>query len=404
MSFSAFAIFLLLVTAVAVFQIFIASPLVVQKTDLLRVVTGEDVKWRTTASAELARGRIELVALPAPGRAERVFHAVGDSIAIDDTLATFVNPEISTELFDAEQRLLQARADDEAQSSASRIEQLTLDDDVAAAKAQVRRAEQSLRLVELLLPKNLAAASEKDQATYELDMAKEHLSRTLQRATLTVSGSLARARSRADQIRGLIRAVAMKQQQVEQLSIRARRSGVVSDVFVEPGQWITQGSAVFRIRTGDDLYGEVKLSDLDAADIRAGNAVIVRFRSDTAVGVVTGVDPVAKGGIVSVHFRVPSPQTGSRSPESLADVEVMTASSANAVLVEAPVGARSHAAGRVLVLNDERSRAVWRTVRWGRRAGSKLEVLGGIRPGETIVRASEGVNADASSFRVRVGS
>ncbi|WP_310569069.1 HlyD family efflux transporter periplasmic adaptor subunit [Gemmatimonas sp.] len=394
----------LMVAAALLARAVYGAPVKIAPTELHTVKLVGQVRWTVPAAAELTRGQVEIVALPAAGRVDRLWRRVGDSLSVGDSIAAFLNPELTASLFDAEQRLLQARADHEAQSNAARIEQLKLDDDVATARTQLRRTQQQLQLIDLLIPRQLASATEREQSLYEVLMATEHLDRAGQRRELTISAAAALARSRSDQRIALARAVDLWRTRIDQLTIRAAGRGVVSDLFVEPGQWITQGSPVLRIRTGEDLFGEVKLSDIDAADVRAGNAVIVRFRTDSAVGSVIGVDPVAKSGVVAARFRVPRATGDAPKGESLADVDIVTASSSNVLIVNAPVGARSNTSGRALVLGSDRSHAAWRAVRWGRRTGTMLEVRGGLNIGEIIIITSDSPTLQAPSLRVRIGA
>lgn len=197
-------------------------------------------------------------------------------------------------------------------------------------------------------------------------------------------------------------------QQTDYTVVRAPYAGIVSRREVEPGEAVLPGQPLMTVYAPGALRIQVQVPQSAADAIRASKRARVELadgRSVDAAQVI--VFPAADPGTHSVAIRIdlpglspaPAPGTTARI------VFAIPSDNAGSRIVHVPGGAlvqRGEVNG-VYVLADGSLRL--RQLRLGRSAGGKVEVLAGLKPGETIaadpVAAMQALAAQREAERKR---
>ena len=173
-------------------------------------------------------------------------------------------------------------------------------------------------------------------------------------------------------------------QQSAYTTVRAPYAGIVSTRDVEPGESVGIGQRLMTVFSPDALRIEVSVPQSDAEAIRADAAATVAFddgrRVDAAeVVVFPAADPSSHAVKVRVHLpRLdPAPRPG-------VTAKVAFPAVAGAGFPRIPVSSlvRRGEVNAVYVLAD--GRLSLRQLRLGERAGDRIDVIAGLRPGETV--------------------
>lgn len=175
-------------------------------------------------------------------------------------------------------------------------------------------------------------------------------------------------------------------QQAAYTVVRAPFAGIVSARRVEPGESVAPGQPLLSVYAPGALRIEVQVPQSDADAIRkAGRArvVLADGRSVDAAQVV--VFPAADPATHSVGVRVVLPDIApAPAPGGTAKVVFPLAAGLALPAVDIPVSAlvqRGEVSGVYVLAGDRLS---LRQLRLGQRSGDRVEVLAGLRRGETI--------------------
>ncbi len=173
-------------------------------------------------------------------------------------------------------------------------------------------------------------------------------------------------------------------QQTEYTVIRAPFAGLVSARQVEPGESVAPGQLLMTVYAPGALRIEVQVPQSDAVAIRAANRAQVLLADARVVDAAeVTVFPAADPATHSVGVRVTLP-TVKDLPQPGATAKVVFPITGGSSALRIPTSAlaqRGEVSG-VYVLADQR--LTLRQVRLGQRTGNEVEIIAGLRTGETI--------------------
>lgn len=191
---------------------------------------------------------------------------------------------------------------------------------------------------------------------------------------------------------------ALARKRLADVTLRAPISGAVARRHLNPGQYVTENTAVFTIVRSDVLKFTGTVPEHFALEIRPGQPVRIRVEpvpSRQFAGRVTRVSPAVDmtSRTVQVEAEVPNPE-GLLKPGLFARAALVLREDRNVAFV--PEGAVSYFAGitRVFVVAD--GRAQERTVSLGARKDGFVEVVKGVQPGEQVATSGLGQLQDGA--------
>src|SRR5438132_3778806 len=267
----------------------------VKRGAMLRQVKGpgtlvpEQIRWITADTA---------------GRVERLPLRPGAKVEPGTILMELSNPDVMLQELDAERQLAQAQVDLinlrntlHTQALAQRASMATLRTDAQDA----RRKAEAIR--------NLQGVVSDIELKQQLDRADELENRTrIEEQKLGVmQGSLRdQLRAQEAQIERLKAVVNFRQKQVESMKVKAIDEGVLSELPLELGQWVTPGALLAKVVKPERLKAIVRIPETQARDV----ALQLKAEIDTRNGVVQGhvarIAPSANQGSVEVEVALPA--------------------------------------------------------------------------------------------------
>ena len=185
-----------------------------------------------------------------------------------------------------------------------------------------------------------------------------------------------------EQLRAL---VALKHQQRDGLHVRAGSAGVVQQVPVEAGQQVTSGAVLARIAAPERLKAVIQVSEVQAAQIAAGQGVEVDTHNGIVSGVVSRIDPAVRNGSVSVDVSLAGDLPAGVRPDLSVDASITIAEIADTLFVGRPVQAAPHGTVPLYRLDASGSHAARTQVRLGRASYNAVEVLSGLAAGDRVI-------------------
>ncbi|MBA3976374.1 MAG: hypothetical protein C0504_19370 [Candidatus Solibacter sp.] len=355
----------------------------VERAGLLSLIT-------TNATAEPSQW--QAVVAQMAGRIESVRVKAGDKVWRGAALAAISDPAIESEAAAGEAALKEAEASLEASlrggPAGERAEIGALESKLRVELASARRDRAA---IERLAAKDAATRAELEAASDRVARIEAELKSTAdRRVALVETASSAVAASRVNQARQALEAVLARKRRAV---LTAPVSGVVYELSARPGDWMQPGAAAARVGVMDPMRLKVFVDEPDLGRVTKGMKLKVSW--DAAPGEVweaavvqTPAQVTALGTrmVGEVIAEMPNPAARVPSGANL-NVEIEAERIEGALTVPKEALRRRDGALGVLAVEDGVLR--WRTIRTGISSLSLVEVIDGLREGDTVVSSSD---------------
>jgi ABC-type lipoprotein export system ATPase subunit/multidrug resistance efflux pump len=252
------------------------------------------------------------------GRVERILVRPGAAVQPETVLMELANPDVNLQALEAERQLASAEA--ELVNLRSTLEAARLAQEAALATLRTERAEADRRAGtnERLRATGAISDLEARQADEKADELRRRVKLEEQRLGVMADGlrdRLAAQRSQVDKLRAVAR---FRSEQVERMRVRAGEAGLLQDLPLELGQWVTPGVVLARVARPGELKAELRVPETLAKDVAPGQRAEIDLRTATVPGQVVRVAPAAREGSVLVEVEL----EGTPPPGARADLQV----------------------------------------------------------------------------------
>ena len=320
-------------------------------------------------------------------RVDRVLLRAGEAVEPDAIIVQLSNPEVERAADAAALEVAAARAE----FAAARLELESQRLDRRSSLAEARATAESARLQAVAEKR----AFEK-HAVSELQYSRSKILATQlgeraqieeQRLIALDSAVSAQLEARVARLRQLERAAEERRLAADSLQVRAGIAGVIQSVPVQEGQQLVPGANVARVAKPGTLYAELRIPELDARDLAAGQAASIDMRDRLVRGRVVRVDPAVVSGAVRVEVdfneALPSQARADLSVDGTIAIETLK----NVRYVGRPVGAQSESSTTVFRAKAGDNVAVRVPVKFGKASVNQIVVLEGLEPGDIVALA-----------------
>jgi RND family efflux transporter MFP subunit len=344
----------------------------------VRLARAEESRLSRTISVAgtLAAEEQAQLATKVAGRLERVYVDIGSPVRRGQTIARLVPTDFELRVQQAQSALAQARSQLGLPPSGP-------DEMVAPEKtAVVRQAAATLKQVQLtrermakLFADQLIPRSDLDAAEAALGVAEGRYQEAIETAH-TRQGLLAQRESE----------LGIARQQLADSVLTAPFDGAIRERLANAGDYVAAGTPVAVLVRVHPLRLKLAVPEREAAGVKVGQPVEVTVEGDPArhTGRMARISPSIseENRTLLVEAEIPN-RDGSLRPGSFARAEIVVEASDPAVLV--PASAIVTFAGIEKVIGVEDGKAVEKRVKTGRRSGERVEIVDGIKPGESVV-------------------
>lgn len=320
-------------------------------------------------------------------RVDRVLVRAGEQVEPDTVIVQLSNPEVQRSADAAALEVAAARAE----YAAARLELESQRLDRRSSLAEARATAESARLQ--------AVAEERAHATGAVSQLQYSRSKILaeqlgerakieeQRLAALDSAVTAQLEARLARLRQQERALEERRLAADSLQVKAGIAGVVQSVPVQEGEQLAPGANVARVAKPDTLYAELRIPELDARDLAAGQSATIDMRDRVVRGRVVRVDPAVVAGAVRVEIdfdeALPTQARADLSVDGTIAIETLT----NVRYVGRPVGAQSESETTVFRAKPGERVAERVPVRFGKASVNQIVVLEGLEPGDIVALA-----------------
>lgn len=330
---------------------------------------------------------------------DQILMRPGAKVAADDIILLLKNPDLEAELKKSQADLqntilnkkkMRLEQERELLDQESAIAQVNSDAEMAQAlvDAQSKLAEQGI-VAAMDYKQNVVKARQlKQKAKFEQskiaklkEVQKEHLA--------IMDEEIAQARSE----------LAVFQQRVAQLQVKAGISGVVLRMPVSLGQRVTIGEELALVGSTTPLIAKIKVPYMQASSVVVGAPAQIDSHSALVKGKVTRVDPVVNDGAVEVEIALPKKIPNDIRPMQVVDAEIDGKSAGAMVYVKKPQNIK--AGEKLSIFKKTSALAADRVpVTFGKTINDMVEVVAGLAPGDEILLNAPLADSDVKHIRL----
>jgi HlyD family secretion protein len=365
-----------------------AAPSVARATVLTDTVKRGQMLRQVRGLGTLIPEEIRQIAAPVEGRVEQKFVKPGETVTAGTVLVELSNPTLKQSTVDVEYQIKTAESD--LNNLRSRLDSDRMSQQASTAQVQ---SEYSQAKIQLDTDEQLAKEGLVPVLTLRISRVKvEQLANRLEiekkrvgSAKASADAQVAAQQSRIEQLRAQLR---LNQEQVASLQVRAGTYGVLQEVTVEVGQQITPGTNIARVADPSSLKATLQIPETQIKDIALGQTASIDTRSGGAVvrGSVQRIDPAARNGTVAVDVRLEGALPQGARPDLSVDGTIELERLDNVLYVGRPsTGGGAQATVKLFRVEPDGHAAERVTVKLGRTSVSTVEVVEGLREGDTVI-------------------
>jgi HlyD family secretion protein len=352
------------------------------------------------------------ISAQADARIEKIYIQPGTAVRPDTVIMKLSNPTLTEAMVGAQFDLKQAEAG--LTDLNVTLQSTTFDKQAAAAQVNADyqqakiEADRDKQLSSLGLIPEIELKQTQNKAQ-ELEFRNQLEEKRLKIIKDSVEAQLAAQRVKIEQLQAVY---ALKKQQVDELNVRAAVSGVLQQLGnatstangttppLEVGQNVTAGSILAKVAQQNKLKAQIKVTETEAKDVALGQLASIDTRNGIIPGKVTRIDPAAVNGTVlvdvSLQGELPSGARPDLSVDGTIDIEKLN----DVLYVGRPTSAQPNSSVTLFRMDPGGKTATRVPVKLGRASVSSIEVVGGLKEGDTIILSD--MSAQDGHDRIRL--
>ncbi|NTX07423.1 HlyD family efflux transporter periplasmic adaptor subunit [Myxococcus sp. CA040A] len=319
------------------------------------------------------------------GRVERIHVRPGATVKADTLLMELANPDVQLQMLEAERQLASAEAEFIQMRMTLETQRLAQEAAVATLTAESSDAERRATANTILVEKDLIPALDARQAgekagemTRRLDLERKKLSVVAS----SMKDQLVALQGQVERLKAVAR---FRRTQVESMKVLAGEDGVLQELPLELGQWVTPGVLLAKVVKPERLKAELRIAETQARDIVQGQKALVDTRNGVVEGTVARVAPAASQGTVRVEVSLPDELPKGARPDLTVEGTVELERLGNVLSVGRPAGAQPNGTMSLFRLMPGSDEAIRVPVQLGRGSVNAVEVLQGLAEGDQVV-------------------
>jgi len=334
------------------------------------------------------------------GRVDEILVRPGAVVEPGTLLLRLSNPDVELALLESERQLAEARTQTVSLQANLRTQILQLESAVAQAQSAYNEAQRQASNSAELQRRGLIASNEASRAQDQLDESRTRLEIEKQRLELAKGTVDAQLETQQLQVERLSALVAMRREQLRSMDVRAGTSGVLQQLNLEVGQWVTPGLELARVVEPGRLKAVLRIPDTQMRDVVIGQRAFIDTRNDTIVGRVVRIDPAAQGGTTGVDVALDGDLPASARPDMSIDGTIEIDRLNDVLFVSRPNYGSAGQTISLFVVGPDGKAAERTQVRLGQTSVNFVEIVSGLNRGDRVI-LSDMSSVDAHN-RVRI--
>ena len=339
---------------------------------------------RVRGLGKLVPKNILFIPAASEGRVMRRLLEPGASVQPGTLLLELANPQLEQTAANARFQLAAAKATYRQMQAQLEGQYLKQESTQSALEAQYTQAAARAASDKKLLAHGLIATfdARKDQGQAESlhqQVANGRLGLLNTRRSLH-----AQLAAQASKIQALATLYRLDRTQADQLEVHAGAAGVLQDLPVQVGQWVTAGTILAKVAQPQQLKARIEIAETQARDVAVGQPATIDTHNGLIPGHVTRINPAVENGAVKVDIALDGRLPPGARPDLSVEGTIRLASLRRVLYVGRPADARRNSTISLFKLQPG-GVAVRVPVHLGLTSVGKVQVLRGLRDGDHVI-------------------
>jgi multidrug resistance efflux pump len=375
----------LLAVTVGLSRLRAAAPSVERNGVWLDTVKRGPMLRQVKGAGTLVPERIRWLTADTAGRVERIQVRPGTTVEPGTLLLELSNPDVQLQALEAERQLASAEAELIALRTNLETQRISQEATLATLQVETTNAESQAEATGALMERSLVPKLEVQQVKGRAGELSTRLNLERQRLQVLQTSMREQLAAQAGQIERLKAVARFRRAQVDSMQVKAGERGVLSELPLELGQWVTPGTVLARVVQPEKLKAELRIAETQARDIQLGQRAEVDTRNGIVEGVVARIAPSASQGTVRVEVTLTGELPRGARPDLTVEGTVELERLSDVLSVGRPAGAQPNATVSLFKLLPGGDEAVRVPVRLGRGSVNSIEVVQGLAEGEQVI-------------------
>lgn len=370
---------------VALGQLSIEPPAVARAGLWLGDVERGEMLLAVQGNGRLVPQNIQWITALSAARVERIHVRPGAVVEPDTVVLELRNPDLELSALEAERQVFAAKATLADLRATLRNDKLQQTSTVATLKIDHATAQRKAEANASLGGGGYLSADDERAARAQLETLDVKVDIEGRKLSALQENLQRRLSAQAAQIESLEQIARTRRAQVDALKVRAGVAGVLTELPLEPGQWVNPGGLLAKVADPSKLKARLQIAETLAKDLALGQQASVDTRNGVIEGAVERIDPAASGGTVTVDVALAGPLPKGARPDLHVIGTVEIERLPDVLHVRRPAFAQPDATVGVFRVEADGNYASRVNVEFGRASATTIELLAGLAEGDRIV-------------------
>ena len=329
--------------------------------------------------------KIRLIPAETEATVVRIRVLPGARVEPDTILMDLVDPAVQQQMLDAQLQLKAAQAD--YLNTRARLQSDLMNQRAGAATVSADQKQAQLQsqtdksLFELGVISGLTYNASKGKAD-ELDQRNDLEHQRLDLNGKAIATQLAVQQTRVQQAEAMLN---LRQKQQEALSVRAGIRGVLVDLPHQVGEHVDLGTTLAKVVQPDQLKAALKIAETQARDIQIGQPAEIDTHNGVIAGKVARIDPAVQNGTVTVDVDLLGALPQGARPDLSVDGTIGLDRMTDVLFVGRPAFGNENSTISLFRIAPDGKTAIRTPVKVGRASVNSIQVIEGLKPGDTVI-------------------
>ncbi len=331
---------------------------------------------------------VDIIQVPAQtgARIDKLDVQSGQVVKQGDILLEMSSPDAEIQAIQADQSLSQAQSTLITTRSQLKQQILTQQNTVATTHTSYVQAMQNAEAADTLARRGLAASFDVANAHASASEMTQRLANEKQLLTImqeSADSQIAALATNVNELKGIADFYHAK---LASLTLRAPGPGVVQDLSLQPGQYVTEGTLLLKIVQPGKLKATLQIPEAQAADVQLGQSASIDTRSKGVIpGHVSRKDPSANQGTVGVDVAFDGPLPAGAVPDLSVDGTIEIEKLHNVLYTGRPAYGSPTGLVGLFKLTDGGKYAERVQVLLGKNSVTAVEIQRGLNVGDKVI-------------------
>jgi hypothetical protein len=231
----------------------------------------------------------------------------------------------------------------------------------------------------LIAPNDAAQAKDRAQ---EFETRYRVEQQRLELMTSTIDSQLAVQASQVERLRAIAQ---FQETRVRALQVRAGDAGTLTDLSLQLGQWVTEGTILAKVVQPGKLKAVLQIPETMAKDVAIGQPAAIDTRNGIIKGHVSRYDANAVNGTVTVDVALDGALPAGARPDLSVDGTIEVDRLENVLYTGRPAYGQPNSTIGMFKLVEGGHYAMRVQVRVGRTSVNSIEIIQGLERGDRVI-------------------